>query len=90
MTEKQLSVLCNKIAKLTDYNQHTDAKLIVCKELKYTELAEMLVEIDRLHQLNGHLTNDLSCMRSKIHQMMMAKIKSEYTEEIYLRIKSSF
>lgn len=90
MTKKQLSELCNRVANLTNSNNHTDAKIIVCKELKYNELAEMLEEIDRLHQINGHLTNDLSCMRFKIHQMMMNKIKSEYTDDIYRRIESSF
>jgi len=90
INESELNKLCEKIEKLTDRNAHTEAKIIVCKVFGYFELAILLLEINRLHNSNGWLTVELGYMRTKIHKIMLEKIRAEYGEEVYKRIRNAY
>ena len=85
-----LNELCIKIEKLTDLNNHTEAKKIVCSFFGYTDLHTLLCEIEKLHNKSGSLSSELCAIRSKIGELMLEKIKSDYPEIVYISIKKSF
>ena len=85
-----LNELCIKIEKLTDLNNHTEAKKIVCSFFGYTDLHTLLCEIEKLHNKAGSLSSELCTVRSKIGELMLEKIKSDYPEIVYMNIKNSF
>ena len=85
-----LNELCIKIEKLTDLNNHTEAKKIVCSAFGYTDLHTLLCEIEKLHNKAGSLSSELCAIRSKIGELMLEKIKSDYPKIVYINIKRSF
>ena len=90
ITNEQLTELCAKIAELTDTNQHTEAKKIVCGLLGYEDLHAILCEIDRLHDISGSLSSELGSIRREVGRIMLRNIQSDYCTKVYEAIKNAY
>lgn len=90
ISDLELDNLCKEIAELTDNNCHTQAKKIVCGFLGYEDLHAVLCEIEKLHDKAGYLSFELGSIRSKIHEIMLKNIYSDYCISVYEKIKNSF
>jgi len=75
----------NDIANATDENRHTDAIIVLAYALDNDRMAAELKEIDQIHRLGGHLTQDLSNDRNAISKIIMAQAEATYSNyaEIY-------
>lgn len=90
ITTSELNDLCKKVRHLTDINDHTGAKKIVCAKLGYEDLHAVLCEVERLHDISGSLSIELSAIRRKIGKVMLKNIYSDYCENVYQSIKNAY
>lgn len=90
ITDAQLKNLCADIAELTDNNQHTQAKKIVCGLLGYDDLHSILCEVEKQHDKTGYLTNEMGAIRRKIGEVMLRNIQSDYCSRVYESIKNAY
>ena len=51
---------------MEDWNRHGENIEMCCKYLKYDKLAKKMEHINALHDLYGHLTEELYAMRTEI------------------------
>ena len=89
-TNEELDNLCSKIKELTDCNNHTEAKKIVCGFLGYEDLHAILCEIEKLHDKVGSLSSELQSIRRKVGEVMLRNIHSNYCQSVYDAIKNSY
>ena len=90
ISDEQLKNLCSQIETLTDCNNHTEAKKIVCGFLGYEDLHAILCEVEKLHDKAGYLSPELGSIRRKIGEVMLKNIYSDYCESVYTAIKDSY
>lgn len=89
-TNEELDNLCSKIKELTDCNNHTKAIKIVCGFLGYEDLHAILCEVENLHDKAGSLSTELQSIRSKIGEVMLRNIHSDYCQSVYDEIKNAY
>ena len=58
--------LIQKIAKLTDRNDHNESLLILAKELKDKQAVKLLGSIKDMHKVYGHMPQELIKIRNQI------------------------
>ena len=75
-----------KAYRLTDRNDHTEARKTFAKLFKYDDLAKRYDEVEKLHMEAGHLTKDLSDMRNAIDETLEARIKKDYGEDVLRQV----
>lgn len=90
ISDLELDNLCKKVAELTDCNDHTGAKKVVCGFLGYEDLHAVLCEIEKLHDKDGYLSPELSAIRRKIGEVMLRNIQSDYCTKVYESIKNAY
>lgn len=90
ITSVELAELCKKLSELTDQNDHTGAKKLVCAKLGYEDLHAVLCEVERLHNIAGSLSTELSSIRRKIGEVMLKNIYSDYCANVYESIKNAY
>lgn len=90
ISNEQLQNLCSQIKELTDSNNHTEAKKIVCGFLGYDDLHAVLCEVEKLHDKAGSLSPELQAIRRKIGEVMLRNIYSDYCASVYNAIKDSY
>ena len=67
----------DNIAKLTDYNDHTGARIEGAKILKDKKLEDVFKAIEVIHSYFGHLPSSLSTIRSEMDKKMFAIAKKK-------------
>ena len=67
-----------KIAKLTDRNDHNESLLLLAKELKDREAIKLLGNIKDMHKVYGHMPKELIDLRNKVFDNLMRQSKSKY------------
>ncbi len=67
-----------KIAKLTDRNDHNESLLLLAKELKDREAIKLLGSIKDMHKVYGHMPKELIDLRNKVFDNLMRQSKSKY------------
>ncbi len=80
ITEKKEvnQVNIDKLAKMTDRNYHTEARIELAKMLKNKKLIEMYKHIDALHMFFRDI-NDLSSARRRLDDMLFKQAKREFS-----------
>ena len=81
-----------KISKLTDNNQHTDALIYLYNNILNNKKAvKALKAIDELHEYFGYLPKELSDLRyNRFYKEGMKEIKKKFSSDIYDRIYGAF
>ena len=90
ITDEELKDLCSEIRELTDCNNHTKAKKIVCGFLGYEDLHAILCEVENLHDKAGSLSTELQSIRRKIGEVMLRNIYADYCQGVYDEIKKAY
>ena len=86
--KKELSgALINKIERLTDVNNHNEARLVLAKEMKLRILVRGYESLIVLHTIFNQM-NELMHARHKLDKMLFAQAKRVYSD--YDQIYGSF
>ena len=89
LTEKKElgGALINKIERLTDVNNHNEARLVLAKEMKLRILVKGYESLIVLHTIFNQM-NELMNARHKLDKMLFAQAKRVYSD--YDQIYSAF
>ena len=68
-----------KIAKLTDRNDHNESLLVLAKEMRDKEAIKLLGNIKDMHKVYGHMPKELIDLRNKVFDNLMRKSSSQYS-----------
>ena len=76
--------IIDKIAKLTDYNNHNEARLVLAKEMKLKNLVKGYEAIMVLHDMFRQM-NEMMAARTKLDKMLMTGAERKYSnyKDIY-------
>ncbi len=76
--------IVDKIAKLTDYNNHNEARLVLAKEMKLKNLVKGYEAIMVLHKMFNQM-NEMMAARTKLDGWLMDAAKRKYSnfKDIY-------
>jgi len=69
--------IIDKIAKLTDYNNHNEARLVLAKEMKLKNLVKGYEAIMVLHDMFRQM-NEMMAARTKLDGWLMDGAKRKY------------
>ena len=74
-----------KIAKLTDRNDHNESLLLLAKELKDREAIKLLGNIKDMHKVYGHMPQELIGLRNAIFDNLMRQSKNKFAnhQDVY-------
>ena len=77
--------IIDKIEKLTDYNDHNQARLVLAKEMKLKSLVKGYEAIMVLHDMFRQM-NEMMAARNKLDGMLMDAAKRKYSNfrDIYM------
>ena len=67
-----------KIAKLTDRNDHNESLLLLAKELRDKEAVKLLGNIKDMHKVYGHMPQELIGLRNAIYDNLMRQSKDKF------------
>ena len=70
--------IIQKIAKLTDRNDHNESLLILAKELKDKQAVKLLGSIKDMHKVYGHMPQELIGLRNAIYDNLMRQSKDKF------------
>ena len=68
-----------KIAKLTDRNEHNDSLLLLAKELKDRDAIKLLNSIKDMHKVYNSMPRELLDLRNRIFDNLMRQSSSKYS-----------
>jgi len=76
--------IVDKIAKLTDWNNHNEARLVLAKEMKLKNLVKGYEAIMVLHKMFNQM-NEMMAARTKLDGWLMDAAKRKYSnfKDIY-------
>ena len=74
----------DKIAKLTDYNNHNEARLVLAKQMGLKNLVKGYEAIMVLHDMFRQM-NEMMAARQKLDKMLMTAAERKYSnyQDIY-------
>lgn len=90
LTAKEVKDICNRVAKLTDSNQHGESIQYLCGRLGYDNLHSVIKEINKMHDVCGYITSDLIKIRSVVFTELFLNIKRDYAESVYVDFNKCF
>jgi hypothetical protein len=82
--------IVDKIAKLTDRNDHTGSVLELATFLNDTKSVKLLQAVQQIHNIEGSIPSEISKYRDNILKDLMNKIKSKYGSDAAKKVNSAF
>ena len=70
--------IIQKIAKLTDRNDHNESLLLLAKELRDKQAVKLLGNIKDMHKVYGHMPQELIGLRNAIYDNLMRQSKDKF------------
>jgi hypothetical protein len=80
----------DKIAKLTDRNDHNGSVLELATFLNDTKTVKLLQAIQTIHTIEGSMPSEISKYRDNILKDLMSKVKSKYGADTAKKVNSAF
>ena len=82
LTEKKElgGAIINKIERLTDRNNHNEARRILAVAMGNKKLAKAYAAIEDLNMALGHLPSELSKLRLKLDKELFKQAKKKYSD----------
>jgi hypothetical protein len=80
----------DKIAKLTDRNDHNGSVLELATFLNDTKTVKLLHAIQTIHTIEGSMPSEISKYRDNILKDLMSKVKSKYGADTAKKVNSAF
>ena len=68
-----------KIAKMTDSNNHNAAVITLSKHMKERKVENMMNLLTKMHKEMGHMTSDMIAMRRDLMKQLLDKAKKSYS-----------
>ena len=68
-----------KIAKLTDRNDHNESLLVLAKEMRDKEAVKLLNSIKDMHKVYNHMPQELLTLRNRVFDNLMRQSSSKYS-----------
>jgi len=79
-----------RLAALTDENSHNEARILIAKQFGFTLQLGQLQSIKSMHEMIGHMPQDLINKRTDITARMMERIEKtngiEMMREVYSKL----
>lgn len=82
--------IIEKIAKLTDRNDHTGAVIELATFLNNTRAIKLLQAIEMIHKIEGSMPMEISKYRSSILKDLQTNFKSKYGADATDELKGAF
>jgi hypothetical protein len=82
--------IVDKIAKLTDRNDHTGSVLELATFLNDTKAVKLLQAVQQIHNIEGSIPSEISKYRDNILKDLMNKVKSKYGSDAAKKVNSAF
>lgn len=79
-----------KIAKMTDYNDHTGAIVAAAKMLSLKSVVDRAKLVDKLHDLEGGMPAELIKYRTSLYNELLAHAKKKLSPEEYDQLHGAF
>ena len=70
--------IIQKIAKLTDRNDHNESLYLLATAMRDKEAVKLLQSIKDMHKVYGHMPRELIDLRNKVYDNLMRQSKSKY------------
>ena len=80
--------LLSKIEKLTDYNNHGEARLEIASFFKHKKYIDIFTLVNKIHDIERSLPMKLGHYREDVYDEMLKLISKEYGEDIAKQINS--
>lgn len=80
------TAILKKIQKMTDNNEHGEARILCAKTMKDKKLESAYAGVQAIADYYGHLPSELGKIRYEIDKKMWAKLKSSYSNgnDVYM------
>jgi hypothetical protein len=74
-----------KIAKMTDKNDHNASVLLLAREMREKKVEKMMNLLIQMHKENGSMTSDMVAVRKGMYDDLLKKAKKDYSnyDDIY-------
>ena len=82
--------IIEKIANLTDRNNHTAAVIELATFLNNTKAVKLLHAIETIHDIEGSMPSEVSKYRSSILKDLTDKFKSKYGDDAAKELNKAF
>lgn len=82
--------IIEKIAKLTDRNDHTGAVIELATFLNDTKALKLLQAVETIHTIEGSMPTEVSKYRSSISKDLRDKFKSKYGQDAATELNGAF
>ena len=78
--------IVKEIQELTDSNNHAEARILICKEMKYKKLLLAFEGVNNIHEYYGNLTSELNKIRNDLDKVLFKQIKKDLSngQEVYM------
>ena len=87
---KDTTQIIEKVAKLTDRNDHTGAVIELATFLNDTKSVKLLQAIQTIHTIEGSMPSEISKYRDSILKDLMNKFKSKYGSDAAKEVNGAF
>ena len=85
-----INPIVDKIAKLTDRNDHTGSVVELATFLNDTKAIKKLQAIQTIHTIEGSMPSEISKYRDNILKDLMNKFKSKYGQDSFNKLNAAF
>ena len=87
---KDTTEIIEKIAKLTDRNNHTTAVIELATFLNNTKAVKLLQAIETIHDIEGSMPTEISKYRSSVLQDLMDIFAKKYGSDAAKELSKAF
>ena len=87
---KDTTQIIEKVAKLTDRNDHTGAVIELATFLNNTKAVKLIQAIETIHTIEGSMPSEISKYRDNILKDLMNKFKSKYGSDAAKEVNGAF
>ena len=88
-TDLEFIKMCEKVAILTDENDHTGAKKVIAGFFGLNNFSKIFNYIEEISNIDGYLCSELSQLRCRKGIEMMQHIKEAFGDDIYEKLNNS-
>ena len=88
-TDLDFIKMCEKVAILTDENDHTGAKKVIADFFGLNNFSKIFGYIEQIHRIDGYLCSELNELRRRKGIEMMLHICDKFGNEIEEKISNN-
>ena len=86
---ENLDEICRKVKANTEYNNHTEARILIASSFGYSDIEAVFRMILQQQNKSGHLSEDLQELRNGITDLLFYKIYKDQSICVYEKLIES-